>query len=106
MPTLTTVIQHSFESPSYGNYRRKRNKRNPDQKEVKLSQSADDMILHIENPKETIRKLVELISEFSSDRIQSIHRNHLHSYTLTMKNQKEKLRNQYHSPFQQKELNI
>ena len=34
-------------------------------KEVKLSQSADDMILYIENPKETIRKLLELISEFS-----------------------------------------
>ena len=34
-------------------------------KEVKLSLFADDMILYIENPKETIRKLLELISEFS-----------------------------------------
>ena len=34
-------------------------------KEVKLSESADDMILYTENPKETIRKLLELISEFS-----------------------------------------
>ena len=33
----------------------------------------------------------------------SIHRNHLHSYTLKMKNQKEKLRNQCHLPLQQKE---
>ena len=33
--------------------------------EVKLSLFADDMILYIENPKETIRKLLELISEFS-----------------------------------------
>ena len=33
--------------------------------EVKLSLFADDMILYIENPKESIRKLVELISEFS-----------------------------------------
>ena len=32
---------------------------------VKLSLSADDMILYIENPKDTIRKLLELISEFS-----------------------------------------
>ena len=32
----------------------------------------------------------------------SIHRNHLPFYTLTMKNQKEKLRNQSHSPLQQK----
>ena len=29
-------------------------------KEVKLSLIADDMILHIENPKDTIRKLLEL----------------------------------------------
>ena len=33
--------------------------------EVKLSLCADDMILYIENPKDTIRKLLELISEFS-----------------------------------------
>ena len=34
-------------------------------KEVKLSLFADDMTLYIENPKDTIRKLLELISEFS-----------------------------------------
>ena len=34
-------------------------------KEVKLSLFADDMILYIENPKESIRKLLELISGFS-----------------------------------------
>ena len=33
--------------------------------EVKFSLFADDMILYIENPKDTIRKLLELISEFS-----------------------------------------
>ena len=33
--------------------------------EVKLSLFADDMILYIEKPKESIRKLLELISEFS-----------------------------------------
>ena len=32
--------------------------------EVKLSLFADDMILYIENPKDTIRKLLELINEF------------------------------------------
>ena len=31
--------------------------------EVKLSLSADDMVLYIENPKYSIRKLLELISE-------------------------------------------
>ena len=34
-------------------------------KEVKLSLFASDVILDIENPKDTIRKLLELISEFS-----------------------------------------
>ena len=34
-------------------------------KEVKLSLFTDDMILYIENPKDNIRKLLELISEFS-----------------------------------------
>jgi len=34
-------------------------------KELKLSLFADDMILYIENPNDSIRKLLELISEFS-----------------------------------------
>ena len=34
-------------------------------KEGKLSLFAGDMILYIENPKDSIRKLLELISEFS-----------------------------------------
>ena len=34
-------------------------------KEVKLSLFADDIILYIENPKDSIRKLLELISEFT-----------------------------------------
>ena len=66
MSTFTTIIQHSSGSPSYSNQRRKINKRNPDQKrEVKLSLFADDMILYRKNPKDSIRKLLELISEFS-----------------------------------------
>ena len=44
----------------------KRNKRIQVRKEeVKLSQFADDMILYIENPKDSIRKLLELIIAFS-----------------------------------------
>ena len=34
-------------------------------KEVKPSLFADDMILYIENPKDSIRKLLELIGEFN-----------------------------------------
>ena len=33
--------------------------------EINLSLFADDMILYIENPKDNMRKLLELISEFS-----------------------------------------
>ena len=36
-----------------------------EKEEVKLSLFADNMILCIENPKDSIRKLLELISEFS-----------------------------------------
>ena len=34
-------------------------------KEVKLSLFADDMILYVENPKDSTRKLLELINECS-----------------------------------------
>ena len=44
--------------------RRKRNKRNPDWKRSKTL-FADNMILYIENPKDTTRKLLELINEYS-----------------------------------------
>ena len=36
-----------------------------EKEDVKLSLFADDMILYIENPKHTARKLLELINEFS-----------------------------------------
>ena len=66
VPNLTITIQHSFGSFGHSNKRRKRNKRNPDRKkEVKLSLFADDMILYIENPKDTTRKLLELTNEYS-----------------------------------------
>ena len=39
--------------------------------EVKLSVFADDMILYMENPKDATRKLLELINEFGSCRIQN-----------------------------------
>ena len=80
-------------------------------KEVKLSLFADDMILYIEKPKDSIRKLLELISELSKATGYKINtqKSLAFLYTkiaLAMKNQKEKLRNQFHSPLQQKEINI
>ena len=65
------------------------------------------MILYIENPKDSIRKLLELISEFSKVARYKINtQKSLAFLYLTMKNQKEKLRNESHSPLQQTELNI
>ena len=64
MPTLTTTIQHSFESFSHGNQRKKRKGIQIGKEEVKVSLFADDIILYIENPKD-IRILLELINEYS-----------------------------------------
>ena len=61
--------------------------------EVKLSLFADDMILYIENPKDSTRKLLELINEHSKDAgYKSNTQKSLAFYTLTMRKQKEKLR--------------
>ena len=69
MPTLTTVTQNSFESPSQSNQGKKKKKRNPNwqRRNKTLSLFIDDMILNIENPKNTTRKL---INEFTN-RIQN-----------------------------------
>ena len=72
--------------------------------EVKLSLFADDMILYIENPKDTTRKLLEFsmnLVKFQDTKL--IHRNLLHFYTLMTKNLKVKLRKHSHLPLQQKE---
>ena len=71
--------------------------------EVQLSLFADDMILYKEDPKNATRKLLELINEFGRVAGYKINaRNLLHSYTLMMKNLKEKLRKQSHSPLKKK----
>ena len=52
-----------------------------------------DMILHIENPKNATRKLLELLNEFGKVSGYKINTQKLlASYILTMKDQKEKLR--------------
>ena len=60
-------------------------------KEVKLSLFADDMILYIENPKNTTIKLLMLINEYSKIvqyKINTQKSYTLHSYTLTMRKQR------------------
>ena len=94
------MIQQSSGSPSYSNQRRKRNERNPDQKK---SFKSVCRILYIENPKDIIRKLLELISEFSKVAEYKINTQKSLAFLYTNnENQKEKLRNQSHSPLQQK----
>ena len=73
-------------------------------KEVKLSLFADDIVLYIEYPKDTIRKLLELINEFGKVAGYKINaQKSLAFYALMMKNLKEKLKTQSHLPLQQKE---
>ena len=57
-----------------------------EKEEVKLSLFADDMILYIENPKDSTRKLLELsMNIVKLQDIKSTHRNPLHSYTRIMR---------------------
>ena len=74
--------------------------------EVKLSLFAYGIILYIENPKDSIGKQLELIHEFGNVagyKINTIHRNQRHFYTLTMKEQKKKLGKQSRLPSHPKE---
>ena len=71
--------------------------------EIKLSLYADDMILYIENPKDCIRKLLELISEFSKIAGYKINTQKSFAFLYTNNEKLEKLRNQSHSLLQQKE---
>ena len=69
--------------------------------ELKFSLFVDDMILYIENPKDSIRKLLELINEYSNVAGYKINtqKSLAFLYTNTEK-LKEKLRKQFHSPLQ------
>ena len=60
------------------------------------------MMLNIENPKDATRKLSLSMNLLKLQDTKLIHRNQLHSYILTMKDQKEKLGTQYHLPSHQK----
>ena len=62
------------------------------------------MILHIENPENATRKLLEINELVKLLDIKLTHRNLLHFYTPLIKHQKEKLRKQSHLPLHVKEL--
>ena len=64
MPTFTTTIQLVLEVLATAIRAEKEIKGlQIGKEEVKLSLFADDMILYIENPKDSTRKLLELINE-------------------------------------------
>ena len=69
------------------------------EKKLKLSLFADDMILYIENPKDSTRRLLELINEYSKVAGYKINTEKSLAFLYT-NNEKteEKLRKQFHSP--------
>ena len=75
--------------------------------EIKLSLFADDMILYVENPKDSIRKLLELIIEFSKIAGYKIktQKSLAFLYTNNEKSERE-IKESIPSPLQQKELSI
>ena len=70
---------------------------------VKFSLFEDDMILYIENPKDSTRKLLELINKYSKVAGYKINTQKSLAFTYTNNEKIEKLRKQFHSPLQRKE---
>ena len=63
--------------------------------EVKFSLFADNMILYIENSKDAIKKLLELISEFSNVSGYKINTQNSPAFLYSNNKKSEKLRNQF-----------
>ena len=96
-----TIIQHGFEVLATAIREEKEIKGiQIENEEVKLSLFADDMILYIENPKDTTRKLLELISEYSKVAGYKINTQKSLAFLYTNNaKQKEKLRKLRMVPF-------
>ena len=105
MATLTTFIQHSFESLNHSNQRRKIKGIQIGKEEAKLSLFADDMILYLENPKDSTRKQSSSMNLGKSQDTKLIHRNQLHFYVLTLKRPPREIREMIPLPPHQKEKN-
>ena len=100
MPPLFSIALEILDS----NQRRKIKEIQNGKVELKLTLSADGMILYLEYPKDTTRKLLELINEFGNIAdYKLIQRNRLHFHIPTMKEQEEKLGKQGQLPHYQKE---
>ena len=68
--------------------------------EVKLSLFADDMILYVENPKDSTRKLLELINKYSKFAGYKINTQKSLAFLYTNNEKIEKLRKKFYSPLQ------
>ena len=106
MSTFSTIIQQVLEVLAIAIREAKEIKGIQIGKEVELSLFADDMLLYIENPKDSIRKLLELVSEFIEVAGYKIYTQKSLAFLYTNNEKSEKLRNQSHSQLQQKELNM
>ena len=84
--TLITIIQHSFASLGMA-IREEKEKESRWKSNIITSLFADNMILYIENPKTTTRKLLELINEFINElqNARIIHINLIFQYTSNEK---------------------
>ena len=71
--------------------------------EVKLSLFANDMVLHIEDPKDATRKLLELMNEFGKVAGYKINAQKSLAFLYTNNKKSEKEIKHFHLPLQQKE---
>ena len=99
MPNLVIEIG-SF---GHSNQSRKRNKRNPNWKRRSKTLTVCRWHVYIENPKDSTRKLVELISEYSEVSGYKINTQKSLAFLYTNNEKIETLRKQFHSPLQRKE---
>ena len=102
MTTFTTIIQRISGSPSYSREEKEIKGIQIRKEGVNLSLFADDMTLYIENPKDSIRKLLELIHEFSKVAGYKINTQKSHACLYTNNEKSEREIKEYHSSLQQK----
>ena len=100
MLTLTTTFNIVLEVLATAIREGKEIKGSKIAKVVKLSLFAHHMILYIENPEDSTRKLLELINEYSKVAGYKINTQKSLAFLYTNNEKTEKLRKQFHSPLQ------
>ena len=104
VPTLTTTIQHIFGSFGHSNQSRKRSKRNPDRRRSETLTVCRWHDPLQRKPKDSTRKLLELINEYSKVAGYNINAQKLLAFLYTNKEKAEReIKEKYRSPLQQKE---